>query len=95
LTLVFPLHRNRDCNIAKQGDYPVLAEWTDEKKAAALSRVPDLLGRALLWKLLSKDPKLRPATMAEVLRHPFFFATETDDDSVTPADGKVKQLFFW
>lgn len=97
----------RDCNIAKQADYPVLATWTDADKAAALARVPDLLGRALLWKLLSKDPESRPADMREVLRHPFFAGGYGGDDLTallqqrrSGGGGEVEKkgalkVFFW
>ena len=48
-----------------------LASWTDDLKKERLKEVKDKKARALLYRLLSKDPKRRPKSWNHVLDHPF------------------------
>lgn len=47
-----------------------LLDWNDERKAAKLSRVKDLLARGLLGLMLHRSPHLRPG-IDEILQHPY------------------------
>lgn len=59
-----------DCNLATAADAAALAEWTAATKRELLDRVPDGWAKALLQRLLAKDPLDRPPSMALVLCHP-------------------------
>ena len=91
-------HEDRECNIARADDYAVLHSWTDAAKAEALSRVPDLWGRALLWWLLSKEPAARPQSFEAVLKHPFFaepLAHPPRQTALPRAADSRSGVFFW
>ena len=46
-------------------------EWSDDFKRARLREVSDKNARFLLYKLLAKDPEMRPKSFKDVLKHPF------------------------
>ena len=88
-------HEDRECNIARAEDYSVLHSWTDAAKEEALSRVPDLWARALLWWLLSKDPAARPQSFKAVLEHPFFAVQDAQLPLCPWAASARSGVFFW
>ena len=65
-------HADTDSNILAPADYAALGRWDAAAAKAATSRVPDRWAQALLLRLLAPDPSQRPASVAAVLRHPFF-----------------------
>lgn len=85
-------HGDTDSNVALGSDYALLATWPDSLKRARLDRVPNRWAAALLSRLLMRSPAARPATMHQVLRHPFF---ETNAAHVAPplAEGEENHFF--
>ena len=61
-----------DSNLGKPEEYAQLGEWSEAAAKALVQRVPDRWAQALLLRLLAPDPSQRPASVAAVLRHPFF-----------------------
>lgn len=64
-----------DCNLTTQGDMGVLAEWPAAARQERLDRLPDGWAKALLQRLLQRDPLDRPPSMSRILLHPFFANT--------------------
>ena len=69
-------HVNREDALNAGSAYKKLEGWTDGKKMVKLDEnkecANDVVLKDLLMKLLSRDPRKRPDTMAEVLEHAYF-----------------------
>lgn len=87
-------HADADSNLVgtKPELYKQLAEWSVEDAKKAVSSEPNRWAQALLLRLLAPSPKLRPASMAAVLEHPFLHPEETFE---APAlgDGEKSHIF--
>jgi len=62
---------NDEDHITEQDDLLLLSEWSGETKAKKLAKIKDNNAHDLVSQLLTKDPLQRPASMTQVLSHPF------------------------
>jgi hypothetical protein len=73
-------------NLISEPEKRRLMEWADRFKGDALSRIEYVPARALVARLLSKDPEDRPTSMRDVLNDPFLNVTRAERERAKDAD---------